>query len=819
MLSGSMGAFTALPPSLARAVNISPRPGTTFRDAKHVVMLMQENRSFDHVFARYRGVRGLDDPRAIRLPDGNPVFLQTDEKGDTYMPFRYDIHRTKITWMGSLPHGRDDQVKAANHGKYDKWLQYKKASNKSYKSLPLTLGFYHKEDIPFYHAMADSFTVCDHFHCSIQGPTTPNRIFFWTGTNRNPNDPKEAPRTNNGMINTEVHADWTSFPERLEKAGISWRVYQNSPKQPFGFRGEEYAWLGNFGCNSLEYFSQYRANNFQLKIDYYKKEVKKLEEALSVPLKKTGDAKKDEQALKERVKLQSALDRIRQQMPDLYPISDSRVTPLERTLHEKTVTANTNDPEFGKLTEIEYELDGQTKKIEVPAGDVFYQFREDVKNGTLPTISWLVPSTRYSDHPTSPWYGAWYVSEALDILTSNPEVWKDTIFILTYDENDGYFDHIPPYAPPVHGKPETGRASEGIDTTLDFDDVGDPLGLGYRIPVIVASPWTRGGRVCSQLFDNTSILRFLEVYLEGKGSEKIKETNISAWRRTIVGDMSSVFQGEKNLEDPAPKPVIHDAFVEGIHQAQFKETPDARPLTAQEIEEIRENPRTNQILPAQEPGSRTACALPYELYVHAGLNSARDQIEIRMNAGNKRLGADAVGAPFQVYAPDGFRASDATGEAEYEKMRRWSFATKAGDTISHHWSVKAFPDGVYHLETYAPNGYFWRMRGSKDDPELAVSLAYGEGDEIAVVLENRSSSQGLDITVTDLSYGRAAITEKLGAGETKKLPISLAESSRWYDLKVTVAGNPQYSRQFAGHMENGEDSSTDPLIGKRATLA
>jgi phospholipase C len=130
----------------------------------------------------------------------------------------------------------------------------------------------------------------------------------------------------------------------------------------------------------------------------------------------------------------------------------------------------------------------------------------------------------FSDHPTAPWYGAWYVSEVLDILTQNPEVWKKTIFILAYDENDGYFDHVPPFTAPHPHKEGTGKVSAGIDTSVSIMSRCAGTGaqwisgalrprmfhrLGFRVPLIIASPWTRGGWVNSQVFDHTSTLQFL----------------------------------------------------------------------------------------------------------------------------------------------------------------------------------------------------------------------------------------------------------------------------------------------------------------------
>src|SRR5205814_70525 len=100
-------------------------------------------------------------------------------------------------------------------------------------------------------------------------------------------------------------------------------------------------------------------------------------------------------------------------------------------------------------------------------GDVLHQFRVDVQNGTLPTVSWIVPPEKFSDHPASAWYGAWYISEIINILTKNPDVWKKTVFVMTYDENDGYFDHYPPFVAPNPQRPETGKVSDSIDPTLE----------------------------------------------------------------------------------------------------------------------------------------------------------------------------------------------------------------------------------------------------------------------------------------------------------------------------------------------------------------
>ena len=128
------------------------------------------------------GVRGFNDRCAITLQNGNPVWVQTNAAGDSYVPFRLNLKDSKSTWMGSLPHGRTSQVDARNNGLHDRWLDVKRSGEKPYSEMPLTLGYYTRDDIPFYYAFADAFTICDQAFCSSLTGTTPNRCYLWTGT-------------------------------------------------------------------------------------------------------------------------------------------------------------------------------------------------------------------------------------------------------------------------------------------------------------------------------------------------------------------------------------------------------------------------------------------------------------------------------------------------------------------------------------------------------------------------------------------------------------------------------------------------------------
>ncbi|MEO6923700.1 MAG: alkaline phosphatase family protein, partial [Bryocella sp.] len=601
--------------------------------------------------------RGFNDPRAVRQANGNSVFLQTEEAGNTYAPWRLDIKDTKITWMGSIPHSRESQIDAWHDGQHDKWIDAKRSHNLAYGHVPITMGHYTREDLPFYYALADAFTVCDQSYCAAMTSTTPNRIMFWTGTVRN----EQNPNSRVFMRNEEIMIGgqtWKTFPERLQDAGVSWKFYQNDLQRTSGLTKEENAWLGNFGLNIMEAFSAYNVTaypyataNTQAQLDALEKSrIPKTQAALA---KATG-------ARATRLKL--ALHQLQRNAESLKgqlvkhgkELYDS-LTPAQKALHDAAFVTNVNDPNYRSLEPLEYA--GGT--MNVPKGDVLHQFRSDVKNGKLPTISWLGAPEHFSDHPTSPWYGAWYVSEVMDILTQNPEVWKKTIFILTYDENDGYFDHAPSFVAADPKRPETGGASSGIGSTaLEYTYAQDemdqgvspeesrsgPIGMGFRIPTIVASPWSRGGFVNSQLFDHTSTIMFLEKFVKAKTGKDVHETNISPWRRSISGDLTSCFRPVKENE-PKLSYLNRDKFVVQIQEAKDKEIPaNFKPLTPDQMADVNTKHSHSQWMSKQEPGTRPANALPYELYADSNVHDGK--LIITMRAGAGIHGARSMGAPF-----------------------------------------------------------------------------------------------------------------------------------------------------------------------------
>ncbi|RPE08988.1 phospholipase C, phosphocholine-specific [Chitinophaga lutea] len=814
LLTGAGGLANMLPETIQRALAINPAPGSTFLDAEHVVFLMQENRSFDHCFGRLKGVRGFNDPRALKLEDGRPVFMQKNKEGETYAPFRLNIKDTRATWMSALPHSWADQVDARNNGQYDRWLDVKKSGHREYSRMPLTMGYYDREDIPFYYALADAFTVCDQHFCSSLTGTTPNRLYFWTGTIRSEARPDVKANVYNSDVDYGKQAHWQTFPEILEANQVSWKIYQNEVSVDTGFEGEEDAWLANFTDNPIEWFSQYHVEYSEAHLAYLRRVKDELPAKLAAQEKELAALKAgtdEHKALEKKIQRQKEYLAYTHKTLDMVAKTPFSALPArEQQLHKKAFTTNIGDPDYHELTKLKYNDGNTEREVQLPKGDILHQFRHDVKNGQLPAVSWIVAPENFSDHPGAPWYGAWYLSEVMDILTQNPEVWKKTIFVLTYDENDGYFDHVAPFVPPVPGKAGTGKVSAGIDPAVEYVTLAaqapgrgareSAIGLGYRVPLVVASPWSRGGYVNSQVFDHTSDLQFLEKWLSHKLKKNIATGNITAWRRTVCGDFSSIFRPYNGEKIDMPASVEKEAFIETVHKARFKAPPaNFKNIAGEQVQSVREG-QEKGLLPEQEPGIRPACAIPYELYADAALSKDRRQVVLQLAAGNALFGKQSAGAPFHVY----------TGHNQQSR----GYAVKAGDRLTDEWDAQT----GYSLEVYGPNGFYREFKGDAADPGLTVKLTYtrtGNKPDGSIAFElHNTSAQGLEIAVADMSYGGKPQKLNLAAGARKTVRVPLAASHGWYDQLISVRGKNNFMQRYAGHAENGAPSKSDPLMGK-----
>jgi phospholipase C len=739
----------------ALAIPANYRTGT-INDVEHIVILMQENRPFDHHFGTLRGVRGFADPRSVKinfpLQTGETVkasvFLQPAGAANiaagfsvpanyrtlggpangvpVIPPFRIDpqkispgLNSLGLSYINGTDHGWSGTHAAWNLGQYDGWAIQKG---------PLAMSYFTRDDIPYHFALADAFTVLDSYYCSIMGPTNPNRCYLWTGSIGNVDYLGAAgtdgfgsgPITGNGLSPLGHYLAWETLPEVLDKAGVNWRIYQDLAgatfAPDFGDGGPAGNFDGNFTDNALLYFAQYAASS-------------------------PGNS-----------------------------LFDNACTGTQLANNQPSASAPPSDWKAWALSQ-------------------FDQFKADVQNGRLPQVSWVIAPAGYSEHSDSPVnYGAWYISQVLDILVSNPEVFSKTVFIVNYDEGDGSFDHVVPPSPPpsVPASLDTGASTVDYHNEIVTTSTPNgPIGLGTRVPCLVISPWSKGGYVNSQVFDHTSTIQFIEKRFG------VYERNISPWRRAVCGDLTSVFNfknpnGDRD-EDRVKLPST-DGYLPPVGELSGAVNPPDVALTTD-----------NVIIgvPAQEKGVRPARALPYELNVHSSVHASSSTVELHFANSGK------VGAVFQV------RSGSTTDPVR-------NYTVEPGWNLSGDWTVS----GSYDLTVYGPNGFTRYFKGSigAGAAALDVHCEYGTDDEGSIFLSLRNTgSQTATVTVLD-AYSGEATTRVLGAGGHAKGELSLNRFHGWYDVVVTVAEDRSFQYRLAGHVETGRDSISDPAMGGLVTL-
>jgi phospholipase C len=679
------GAFAAaaFQLSVERALAIPAKNGKgTIEDIQHIVILTQENRSFDHYFGTLRGVRGFGDPRAAVLPSGQPVWHQPNGASEV-LPFRPNVASMGETFLPDPPHGWNDTHAAWNQGRHDQWVPNKGID---------TMTFHRRSDLPFYYALADAFTICDAYHCSVMGPTDPNRYHLWTGWVGNDG-------TGGGpeITNAELGYDWSTFPERLQRAGITWKVYQDvglglDAAHFWGWTGDPY--IGNFGDNSLLYFHQYQ--------------------------------------------------------------SAAPGTPLANGAKVGT-NINTQGREPDRL---------------------FDQFRADVTSGNLPQVSYIAAPEAYTDHPNwKPNFGQWYSSQILDILTANPDLFSQTVLFLNYDEEGGFFDHMVPPTPPQ-------TAADGASTISTQNEIfpgsgshpAGPYGLGMRVPMLVISPWSKGGYVTSEVFDHTSVIKFIEKRFQ---NPLLFETNITSWRRSVVGDLTSAFDFKHANERPVGT-LPGTAAYKPTNLVRF---PDFTPVVP-----------ANQSVPVQEPGTRPARPLPYALHAHAMLRTSDGVLVIDMTNVGSATGVFQVRS--SAHAPR-------------------TYTVEPGKALVGEWPLTGSGLLTGDLSVHGPNGFFRGFRGSV--AEMAAA-------QLDIEVTYDSNDAGLEFTITNPSPARASLAivdrysgETAGvvveAGKTENKRFPLGRFSGWYDFEITLQSAPSIRYRYAGHVETGRESTSDPLLG------
>lgn len=678
-----------LPPAIARALQIPAAPGfRSLKDVQHVIILMQENRSFDHYFGSLRGVRGFLDRHPVPMSEQRSVWQQSDGEREV-PPFHLNSKTTSALKVASTPHSFADAQAAWNQGRFGSWAKIK---------TPLSMGHYRREDIPFQFALAEAFTICDAYHASLTTGTDPNRIVYWSGANADPE------RSRRGEACTDAHSEpnnlrswvtgalpepgytyqgsaftWSTIPEVLEQAGISWRVYQDPNDN----------WTGAMhGGLAFEAFRNCKPGS---------------------------------------------------------------------PLYEKAM---------------------RHWSLETLA--------DDVKNARLPQVSWVLPSQAASEHPSgsSPMQGAEFTARILDAITANPDVWGRSAIFLTFDENDGLFDHVPPPAPPSLNPDGTwaGKSTVSLngmyfsDPERKYRHAADPVtstirpwGLGPRVPMYVISPWSKGGWVNSQVFDHTSVGQFLERRFG------ITIPAISPWRRAVCGDLSSCF-------DFANTPAVVFPPLPRIEKA-------AESAAAEKRKPAPEPPRAADAL-FQEPGVRPSRSLPYRLEVDASLDGR--QLELRFRNAGK------VGAVFHVY------------DRQHLDLIPRRYTVEAGKALSDQWLL-CDEESVHHLWIYGPNGF---IREIKADVREAGAVSVRVTADVARqnLLVRASNNSAADATLELVSSYDPRTRSTLVAKQGGKVERGLTTRATrgWYDLTVIAPG---IEWRFAGRLDGpGADSVSDPLV-------
>ncbi|WP_073808540.1 phosphocholine-specific phospholipase C [Kitasatospora sp. CB01950] len=701
LLGGAAAAavLSALPLSVRQALAAPARPGK-LEDIQHVVIFMQENRAFDHYFGTLPGVRGFGDRAAVRGVNGRSIFHQPDpSRAEGYLlPFAMNAAHTSAYQQGAPSFGYGDSMSAWNDGRAD-------GSVTRRSSGWLGQGYYESADMPFYHALASVFTTCDAYYASVQCNTNTNREHLMSGTSGG--TVRDLPMTDNSE--PAAGFEWTTYAERLERAGVSWQTYQA---------------LDNFDDNALAWFTNF---------------IKA----------KPGSA--------------------------LY----------ERGLRQVGDPAKQGDP--------------------FAMGDALVEaFAADVRDDKLPQVSWLIAPAALSEHANyAPPNGEHLTARLLTALTANPDVWAKTVFILNYDEHGGFFDHqLPPVPPLAAGRgastvPVDGevvvRVSKGgstyhrvvgqdgryrvrnADGSLGWSaalPAGEtlvagpfPMGLGVRVPMVVVSPWTRGGVVDSTVYDHTSVIRLLEKRFG------VAEPNISPWRRAVTGDLTNLF--DFSGQDPV-WPALPDT------SGNRQKVTDTGKLPAPTV------PKP-QAFPQQPRATRTARPVPYHLQVKARVRKGVLTLDL---ANPGRQGAVIAAYPEPGAAPRHYTV-DVKG--------------KLSDT----WQIG--PDG-YDLRLHGPNGALWHLRGdAAGSYETSVSEDGGGGWQLAVEVANRTDVSRV-MTIGDLAYGGGQREVRLGAGESAVVNLPVGKEG-WYDVVVTARDDARYRFRRAGRLPNQAVGFTDPAIG------
>jgi phospholipase C len=666
--AAGLGGGSAAAATVSRSAAASRLPAGwtgTIADLKHVVILMQENRSFDHYFGTLRGVRGFGDKQILTWQNGNNIFQQPDATR-TDLGYLLPYNLTDQV-DGDLDHSWDGDHEAWNGGLWNDWVPAKTEE---------TMGYFTRDEIPFQYAVADAFTICDGYHQAIMAPTSPNRMYFWTGTSAgwtsNPNDYEVDFGPDAGT--PEV----TTYPELLQAAGVSWQVYTNDTVGDSGTY--PYYFDGDYGDNPLWFYQQYNSTN-------------------------SREGGTSELAVR------------------------GAVTPWQ------------------PVTAVGLDID------ETHAAYVLSTFINAVNTNTLPRVSWIVAPAGYCEHPSyTPDFGAHYVNTVLQTLFSNPEVWNTTALFITYDEHDGFFDHqLPPTPPP---------------SVTDEYISGWPIGPGTRVPMVICSPWTRGGYVDSNVYCHTSMLQFLAAWTG------VQPVNITSWRASVTGDLTSAFDFQHpDFSIPANIPTLNQTWA----LTQLTGGSTAPPAEG------------DQHMPTQEPGTRPHRPTVHQPWADVTVDRTTSQVTAALTNTGK------VGVGFAVY-PDAYLPATCT-----------PITVLQGSPGSYAWDATLTAEN-YAFSVYGPDGFLTSFAGqvvpanqnSGQVPVVTAALQSGPTKTIELTLTNEGQ-QAVIYTLTPNDYEGTTQTVTVTLGRPRAISWP-TDQFGYYDVVITANTADGFRRRYAGRV-------------------
>ncbi|MEV5986909.1 alkaline phosphatase family protein [Streptomyces sp. NPDC052051] len=607
-------------------------------DLKHVVVLMQENRSFDHYLGQLPGVRGHHDKQVLKFQDGTDVFQQRNAEGTIVTPAV-----STATW------GDNHNFYGANGGRWNTWVKDKGDH---------CMWYYTPDHMPWMYSLASQYTVCDMNFCSLHGPTIPNRYYLMSGT-------ADGETTNAGQNN--YTRTWRTVPEQLEQAGINWRVYSDNSGHGVGGSLQS-GFVGEYGCNVT--------NSFR--------------------------------AFDPRIASEA----------DLAP-GTGKIWKANSFVYSGATTPD----------------DDSEENLDAVLRDFIAACAPGAEH-PLPDVSWVVMPAAWSEHPNfDTVHGERYMNKVLRTLQSNPRIWNHTLVIITYDENDGKFDHV---LPP---RPEPGTAGEFSSTT--------PYGFGPRVPMLLVSPWTRGGHVASEVFDHTSVIRFLETWAAHLG-KPFTCPNITDWRRSIAGDLTSAL----DFAHPRPGPV------------EIADPVDGTPPTLPE-------------------GGLKPRGLSFHPHATLTENRATGTVTLSMTLTG---GPAGKAVSLQVF-PD-----------KYLDFSNTPFTVSAAHPRQYTWNTNE-TNGKYAFSVYGPDGFLRSFAGQLTPdtalPRVDAHLLPGPTAKLRLTLHN-DARHPIRYTLTANDY--TGSTHHYTVPHGKPLTINWPTDRGYYDVVITTTTDTGWTQRYAGRV-------------------